>query len=334
MIVVWRVVDSCNLACGFCAYDKRLGFPRSQAAPADILRFASVLAEHQAETGDRVLLSWLGGEPLRWQPLQALTHAVRGLGLAVSATTNGTTLGSPALRQHLCETYKELTISVDGFAAFHDPSRGWAGGFEKLRRWVPQLKTEARVLGSKLRLRANVVLMHQNVSDFAALCEELAEWGIVEITYNQLGGRDRPDFHPQHRLTRADVDALERVLPAIRQSLAARGVVLVGGEQYLARIRASTEGEPIPVADCDPGGSFLFIDEKGRVSPCSFTTEDYGIDIGSLHSAADLAALPARFRLLQQAARSTQCNDCLSTQVCGKFNAASRRPAPVMVAAE
>ncbi|MGY4505890.1 organic radical activating enzyme [Bradyrhizobium sp. GM24.11] len=95
MIVVWRVVDSCNLACGFCAYDKRLGFPRSQAAPADILRFAAVLAEHQTQTGDRVLLSWLGGEPLRWQPLQALTHAARELGLEVSATTNCTTLGQP-----------------------------------------------------------------------------------------------------------------------------------------------------------------------------------------------------------------------------------------------
>ncbi|WP_025035749.1 radical SAM protein [Bradyrhizobium sp. DOA9] len=334
MIVVWRVVDSCNLACGFCAYDKRLGFPRSQAAPADVLRFAAVLAEHQAETGDRVLLSWLGGEPLRWQQLQALTHAVRGLGLEVSATTNGTTLGSPALRQHLCETYKELTISVDGFAAFHDPSRGWAGGFEKLRRWVPQLKTEAHALGSKLKLRANVVLMRQNVRDFAALCEELTDWGIVEITYNQLGGRDRPEFYPQHRLTRADVDALEQALPAIRKNLAARGAMLVGGEQYLARIRASTLGERMPVANCDPGESFLFIDEKGQVSPCSFTTEDYGIDIGSLRSAADLAALPGRFRLLQQAARSRQCDDCLSTQVCGKFNAANRRPTPVLAAAE
>jgi MoaA/NifB/PqqE/SkfB family radical SAM enzyme len=333
MIVVWRVVNSCNLACGFCAYDKRLGFPRSQAAPAEILRFATVLAEHQAQTGDGVLLSWLGGEPLRWQPLQALTHAVRGLGLEVSATTNGTTVGSLALRQHLCETYKELTISVDGFAAFHDPSRGWAGGFEKLRRWVPQLAREARVHGSRLKLRANVVLMHQNVGEFATLCDELADWGIVEITYNQLGGRDRPEFYPQHRLTGADVDALERALPAIRQNLASRAVMLIGGEHYLARIRASTLGQRMPVSDCDPGQSFLFIDEKGQVSPFSFTTQDYGIDIGSLRSAADLAALPARFRLLQQAARSRECDDCLSTQVCGKFNAA-RRKAPAMAAAE
>src|SRR5258708_23196571 len=191
MIVVWGVVDSCNLSCPFCTFDQRLEFPRSSADPKDILAFAAVLADHQARTGDRVLLSWLGGEPLRWKPLEQLTHAVRALGLEVSATTNGSTLGSPNVRRHVGDTYKELTVSVDGFSSFHDPMRGWPGGFEKLRLSVPALVREARTLGSDLKLRDNAVLMRQNVADFAALCAELAEWGITEITYNQLGGRDR-----------------------------------------------------------------------------------------------------------------------------------------------
>jgi len=55
MIVVWRVVDRAgNLACPFCAFDKRLGFARSETAPQEVLRLAAVLADHQARTGDRV----------------------------------------------------------------------------------------------------------------------------------------------------------------------------------------------------------------------------------------------------------------------------------------
>jgi MoaA/NifB/PqqE/SkfB family radical SAM enzyme len=81
MIVVWRVVDSCNLSCPFCAFDRRLAFPRSAADPADILRVAGALAAYQARSGDRVLLSWLGGEPLLWRPLEELARAVRGSGL-------------------------------------------------------------------------------------------------------------------------------------------------------------------------------------------------------------------------------------------------------------
>jgi radical SAM protein with 4Fe4S-binding SPASM domain len=320
MIVVWRVVDSCNLACPFCAFDKRLGFPRTETAPQEILRLAEVLADHQTRTGDRVLLSWLGGEPLRWKPLTKLTHAVRALGLEVSATTNGATLGSPSVRRHLCDAYKELTISVDGFSGFHDPMRGWPGGFEKLRLWVPALAREARALGSDLKLRANVVLMRQNVADFAALCSELAEWGITEITYNQLGGRDRPEFYPTHRLRQADVNILEAQLPGIRRRLRDRGAILIGGEEYVTRIRASALDQRVPIADCEPGKHFLFIDEAGRVSPCSFTTLDYGVDIRTLRTAADLAALPGIFRKLRDTKRSAQCDDCLSTQVCGKFS--------------
>jgi radical SAM protein with 4Fe4S-binding SPASM domain len=319
MIVVWRVVTNCNLSCSFCAFDRRLAFPRSQIDPRDVLRFAEVLAEHQSRTGDRVLLSWLGGEPLLWKPLTWLTGAVRALGLEVSATTNGSTLGSASVRRHLCESYRELTISVDGFSGFHDSMRGWPGGFEKLRSWVPALASDALRLSAPLKLRANVVLMSQNLGDFAALCAELAEWGIAEISYNQLGGRDRPEFYPTHRLSPANVDLLESQLPEIRRLLHDRGVVLAGGEEYMSRIRASTRDERMPIEDCRPGDSFLFIDEAGRISPCSFTTGDYGIDMRGVKTADDLTALPGMYRAVRQAKRSPQCNDCLSTQVCGKF---------------
>ena len=73
--------------------------------------------------------------------------------------------------------YNPATKAWKLFASgLHDPMRGWPGGFEKLRLWVPALAREARRLGSDLKLRANVVLMRQNVADFAALCSELAEW--------------------------------------------------------------------------------------------------------------------------------------------------------------
>jgi radical SAM protein with 4Fe4S-binding SPASM domain len=332
MIVVWRVIDRCNLACPFCAYDKRLAFSRSSADPDDILRFARVLAQHQARSGDPVLLSWLGGEPLLWPPLAASTRAVRALGLKVSATTNGTVLGSRRLRRHICENYQEITVSVDGFPDFHDAMRGWNGGFAKLRSWVPQLAREARALDAPLKLRVNVVLMHQNIAAFPLVCAELATWGIHEITFNQLGGRDRPEFYPMHRLTPADVDKLEAQLPAIRDCLAQDGVILVGGEGYLARIRASAMGQRNPVEDCGPGQGFLFIDEHGRVSPCSFTTSDYAIDVRTIRTEADIAALSVRFHAMQYGSRSAQCDDCLSTQVCDKFRRPELSRSPVSMA--
>ena len=76
------------------------------------------------------------------------------------------------------------------------------------------------------RLRANVVLMRNTIADFEALCMELAGWGIAEITFNQLGGRDRPEFFPAHRLLPDDAAWLTSEIPRLRARLNGLGVQL------------------------------------------------------------------------------------------------------------
>jgi len=112
MIVVWRITQRCNLSCPFCAYDRRLSRPRREADVDVIRRFGGVLADYQRAMGDRVLVSWMGGEPFLFSPLSALTvFFTEELGLRVSATTNGTTLGCAAAREHVLAHYTELTES-------------------------------------------------------------------------------------------------------------------------------------------------------------------------------------------------------------------------------
>ena len=249
MIVVWRVTERCNLACGFCAYDRRVVRSRRDADPQAVRAFGSALAEYQRAAADPVLVSWLGGEPLLWSPLACLTTTfVHEFGLRVSATTNGTALASAEVRQHVLDCYSELTVSVDAVGEAHDRIRGWRGGFAQLRRVVPLLAAGRR-RNSGPRLRANVVLMRDNVAGFAELCLELATWGIDEITFNQLGGSDRPEFWVEHRLSPNDVDRLADDLPEIRRALASRGVTLRGGDHYIERIRSSAAGRRLPVRD-------------------------------------------------------------------------------------
>ncbi len=319
MIVVWRIVDSCNLACPFCAFDKRLGFARSQVDTDEVVRFLTVLSDYQTSCNNPVLVSWLGGEPFLFKPLESLTLSAQAKGLRVSATTNGTTLGNARVRRHIVENYQELTVSIDGFPAIHDALRGWPDGFNKLRKYVSALSEESKTNADPLKIRVNVVLMRNNINDFPRLCLELATWGVSEITFNQLGGRDRPEFYPANRLHLEDVDILEQYLSGLRTELASQGVALIGGDAYLNRIRDSARNIRRPIVDCSPGQSFLFIDEKGRVSPCSFTSEDYAINIRDLQTAGDIYDLSQDFSEMQRTRRSVQCDDCLSTQVCEKF---------------
>jgi MoaA/NifB/PqqE/SkfB family radical SAM enzyme len=328
VIVVWRVTERCNLACGFCAYDRRVERPRADAEPGAVLAFGAALAAYQRRTGDQVLVSWLGGEPLLWRPLAGLTAALTGeLGLRVSVTTNGTALASPAVRAHLLEHYSEVTVSVDGFAPVHDRLRGWPGGFATLRRAVAALAADKRRAGRGPLLRANVVLMRDNVADFERLCVELSGWGVEEITFNQLGGNDRPEFFPAHRLRPEDVDRLDRRLDALRARLAPAGTALRGGDRYVERIASSTAGRRLPVYECAPGERFLFVSERGVVAPCSFTGDAYGVPLSELATADDVAALPARFAAARGRRRAAVCDDCPSTQVFDKFAPVERHAA-------
>jgi len=315
LVVVCQVTEACNLGCAFCAYDRRLSRPRESADPGRLLRLAGALSERQRHTGQATLLSWLGGEPLLWPPLGALDAQCRRLGLELGVTTNGTTLGSPAVRAHLLAHYAEVTVSVDGLGALHDGLRAWPGGFAFLRRTVGALAAEKRARGQGPLLRANVVLMRDTVRGLRALALELAAWGIEELTFNQLGGRDRPEFYPGHRLRADDVMHLRATLPALRAELAGHGLRLLGGGRYLDRMAATTAARPLGVADCGAGQRFLFVALDGRLSPCSFTTEALGIPMESVAP----PALAEGFAAARVARRPLACDDCHSTQVFGKF---------------
>jgi MoaA/NifB/PqqE/SkfB family radical SAM enzyme len=320
VIVLWRATTACNLACGFCAYDRRLPFARSHVDPMEAERFGAVLGAWSRARGEPVLVSWLGGEPLAWTPLFDLSRRLRrGHGLRVSATTNGTTLARADVRDAVLADFAELTVSVDGLAPFHEGVRGWRGGWARLRDGVRRLAAERDATGSPLVLRANTVLMRDNIGSFAALCDELAGWGVDEITFNQLGGRDRPEFFPAHALRPADVSGLRDCLPDLRARLRRRGVRLCFGEAYLRRFEASARGEPLPVAQCRPGEALLFVDEAGRVAPCAFTVGEYGVPIAELDAPAALDGLPSRFAARRAEARAGACGDCPSTQVFAKF---------------
>lgn len=320
MVILWRIIESCNLGCGFCAYSRELSRSRRQTDAGEIRRVLSLLGELRARNKRRILVSWLGGEPFLRDDLSELTrYAVIECGLSVSTTTNATTLGSPALRRQILDFYDELTISVDGLAAFHDRVRDWPGGFLRVEASVKTLLSERGLARRRPLVRINTVLMHDNLRAFPELAAEVAGWGIDELSFNQLGGIDRPEFHAAQRLTVDDSLWLSENIPRVRRDLSARGVRLVGGADYLLRIRATAAGVALPVADCHPGETFLFIDEHDHVSPCSFTPHEYAVPLRELRTVFDWEQLPRRFRAALKQRRLPACDDCHSTQTFGKF---------------
>jgi len=316
LVVVWRVTTRCNLSCGFCAYDRSLPFPRHDTDEASALRWGESLAALARERPGGVHVSFLGGEPLLWEPLGRVARHLVSLGLSLGITSNGVGLARPALRELVLDCFDELTLSIDGVGSRHDDVRGWPGGYQRLSTTITEIASEKQRRGKGPRLRVNVVLMRENIGEFAELARAVAGLGVAELTFNRLGGRDRPEFFAAHRLEPDQLQRLERDLPKLRQELAHFGLSLRGGGAYLERLLSLERAEPVAVASCEPGQRFLFIDEHGRAAPCSHTLERYG-ELAE----RSLSELPRRFLARQRMTRAEVCDDCPSTQVFEKFEA-------------
>ncbi len=164
-----------------------------------------------------------------------------------------------------------------------------------------------------------MVLMRRNIAHFRETCLQLAEWGIDEITFNQLGGNDRPEFYPDNRLQPSQVDDFIGEFHDVQLALSQRGVRLVGSERYLERIRATTVGRELPIDDCHPGESFLFVSESGAISPCSFTSGQLSGHISQAHTSESIASLAQRWPQERSQLQCAACRDCHATNVFDKF---------------
>jgi MoaA/NifB/PqqE/SkfB family radical SAM enzyme len=235
-------------------------------------------------------------------------------------TTNGTPLDTHAAREHIVADYDEITFSLDGVGPFNDAVRGAPGLYERLGANIVALNELAARRGRGPRVRVNTILMRDNLHELEALCRSLAAWGVHELTFNTLGGRERPDFYPDHRLLPEHSAWLRQALPGLRQRAAQLGLRIRGSAAYLDRIEHTARGQPLPAGDCAPGRAFLFIDEAGTIGPCSFTTADYGLPMSEVKTANDLRTLPARFAARRQTQPLPACSDCCCTEVWGKFD--------------
>ncbi|MFN7292322.1 MAG: radical SAM protein [Pirellula sp.] len=317
LVVVVRVATDCALGCQHCGFSRDLSFARREIDTSTLLKLGASLQSIQERSNRRVLVSWIGGEPFQWTAWREMSARFKNdFGLALSVTTNGLSLASDSVRSFALSLFSEITLSIDGVEPHHDLMRGCAGMFQRLKSVVNKIQREREP--GQTRLRVNTVLTDFNASSFPEFCRQMAQWGFDELTFNPLGGNDRPAFFTKHRLNVSQVEGLSTEIDRIRDECHEMGLVIRGGPGYLNRLLATARDERIPIDDCKPGENFLFVDERGLVSPCSFTCGTLGIPVdqwiaeGAIKSAQD-------FLGSKRLVRPKACEDCLATNVFDKF---------------
>lgn len=311
------VAQKCNLGCSYCyAQGGSFGGPDTSMELSTALASVDLLFGDVAP-GERVNLSFLGGEPLMNRPvIHAATDraraiaADRGVDVTFSITTNGTQL-TAADGDFFEEHGFAVTVSLDGTGAVHDrlrPFRSGRGSFDQvIERVTPLLQRQRR-----MQVSARVTVTPVNLK----LKETLD--GFVALGFHSVG------FSPLLRSPTGSHELGSAELAAMLDGMVACGAEferrVVAGERYpfanavnaMREIHRGTH-RPYP---CGAGAGYLGVSASGELAACHRFVGDDDAALGDIIDGVDRAR-QERWLHERHVHRQEPCRSCWARYLCG-----------------
>jgi uncharacterized protein len=311
------VAQKCNLGCVYC-YAREGSFGgKPQNMSTKTARAAVDLLLSQAKPGERINLSFLGGEPLVNRPVlrdttcyAANEAARRGVQIGFSITSNGTLIDESDAE--FFEKYGfAVTISLDGPGATHDrlrPYKGGRGSFETVLRNIRPLLARQQ----RMQVSARVTVTPENLG-----LRETLEY-FIDLGFHSVG------FSPllsapsgQHEMQRDD---LAELLDAMVDCGEEFERCTVAGKRYpfanllyaLQEIHKGTH-RPYP---CGAGAGYLGVSADGDLAACHRFVGDAAGAMGSLADGIDRTR-QAEWLAERHVHRQEPCRSCWARYLCG-----------------
>lgn len=312
------ISQSCNLACTYC-YAEGGSFGTVGAKPMreDQARRAAELLIAEAQPGETVSLTFLGGEPLLGRrAMRAVTeYAVALAGaaqvrIAFAITTNATLVEPEDIELFATHRFA-VTVSLDGERDVHDRQRPTHRGrpsFDHTMRGFRLLADRSETIPLFARVTVTPQSLHVRET-----MDALAEHGLRGVTFAPVLSSPTG----QHQL---DPIELNLLLDAF----------ITCADQAERRIEA---GRPYPftnllatwrdihratrkTAHCAAGRTYLGVSSSGTLHPCHRYVDAAGSVVGDLERGLDEGALQ-RWTGARALADQTACQACWARPLCG-----------------
>jgi uncharacterized protein len=311
------VAQKCNLACTYC-YAQQGDFGNVPKDMSTEVADRSVdLLFSSVRSGERVQLTFLGGEPLtnrgvlrRATERAAILAARSGTEVRFSVTTNGTLL-TPEDGEFFERHGFAVTISLDGPAEAHDalrPSKGGAPTFDRvMSRVLPLLRLQRR-----MQVSARVTVTPLNLS----LRETLD--GFLNAGFHSVG------FSPllssgsgQAEMSGQELETMLAGMVACGEEFERR---ILRGERYsflnmtnaMQQLHKGTH-RPYP---CGAGAGYFGVSADGELYACHRFVEDPDGHMGDIDSGPDRAR-QRTWLTERHVHRQEPCRSCWARYLCG-----------------
>ncbi|NEQ42951.1 MAG: radical SAM protein [Leptolyngbya sp. SIOISBB] len=311
------IAQKCNLGCTYCYAQAGEFGDVAQSMSWEVAKAAVERLFEDTQPGDRVNLSFMGGEPLINRPLvykaTELAMAIaqeRQAKVGFGITTNGTLL--TAADADFFERYGfAVTVSLDGVGATHDrlrPFKGGGGSYDRILANLEPLLSRSR----QMSVSARVTVTPQNLN----LRETLQD--LIELGFHSVG------FSPmlssptgKAEMDTADLDIMLQQMMECgqefeRQTLAGRRYPFSNLTMALQQIHRGTH-RPYP---CGAGAGYMGVSADGNLWACHRFVNDEAGWMGDLDNGLN-RDIQNQWLAARQVDRQEPCKSCWARYLCG-----------------
>ncbi|MGD1928393.1 MAG: radical SAM protein [Leptolyngbyaceae cyanobacterium] len=311
------IAQKCNLGCTYCYAQAGDFGDVAKSMSWEVAEAAVERLFEDTQPGDRVNLSFMGGEPLINRPLiykvtelaMAIAQA-RQVKVGFGITTNGTLL--TAADADFFERYGfAVTVSLDGVGATHDrlrPFKGGGGSYDRILANLEPLLSRAR----QMSVSARVTVTPQNLN----LRETLQD--LIDLGFHSVG------FSPmlssptgKAEMDTADLDIMLQQMIECgqefeRQTLAGRRYPFSNLTMALQQIHRGTH-RPYP---CGAGAGYMGVSADGNLWACHRFVNDAAGLMGNLEDGLN-RDVQNQWLAARQVDRQEPCKSCWARYLCG-----------------
>lgn len=250
--VIWEVTNTCNYGCRYCIFSSTSRQQKDELNTAKIFETIGALSEN-GFTHVKIT----GGEPFTRPDIMDILRHCCAAGLKTDISTNASLVTKEIAEELETIGLDMVHVSLDGSTQeMQEAVRG-------KRTWAPTLDGLKYLAATSMRVRAGCVVYKGNEDQLASVAAFCADQGCNEVIFSRMEpvGRMRGREELVSTLSNAELQAR----------------VATAADEVGDRIKVTGSfAEPTAKGSCSacPGGEkFLFIDHKGRVSPCTWVAE-------------------------------------------------------------
>lgn len=311
------VAQKCNLACTYCyAQQGDFGGP-ARAMPLDVALASVERLFAETPAGERVHLSFLGGEPLlAREVLRAATERAidladaRGVRIGLSVTTNGTLLKLDDAEFFARHGFA-VTVSLDGVGAVHDRLRPFKGGGGSFDRVLTNLRPLLQRRG-QVQLSARVTVTPRNL-DLKETLDVLIEMGFHSVGFSPMLASPRGHDEMTGATLAMMLDQMiECGREFERRTVTGQRYQFSNMAQAMRELHRGTH-RPYP---CGAGAGYFGVSADGELFACHRFVGDDDARLGSVGTGVDRDR-QARWLRDRHVHLQQPCRQCWARYLCG-----------------